>query len=207
MSFFHPSVFESQQLDTPKDERVLMSNQVDTNEIIQSLPAGNKYGLSSNDDNITKSNTKHLFRNLYGETLLTYLFFSEKNINNIQDVIKYLVHEETKFVVDKQSYNELLIVMRSIFLEYSAHPKLIETTMSVEEKNALYKKYTNEVKRLNEIVINTIVPKVVSQMIQYMGYLKDISQQPQYMERPSSNSIKGEREYRSVTDVLTGSGL
>jgi hypothetical protein len=204
---FHPSRFETQQYDTPHDKRILMTNEIQTNDIVKNLPKGNKYGLTIDDDKLSKSNTNYLFRNLYGETLLTFMFFSEKNINNVQNVIRMLVAKETGLVVDKQSVTELLIVMRSIFLEYSAHPPLIVSTMSDQQKRALHAQYTTEVSRLNTIVINTIVPKVVSQMIQYINYLKDVSEPPQYMERPMNDNIKGEREYRSITDVLTGSGL
>lgn len=203
---FHPSFFETTNKDTPSDTRELMEKNT-SEESLGELSSSHKYNLTVDDNKLSGSNTRHIFRNLYGETLLTFLFFSKKNIENIQNVIKYIIHKETNYVIDNQSVNELLIIMRSIFLEYSAHPKLIDEKMSDDEKKILLEKYTKEVARLNDIVINTIVPKVVSQMIQYINYLKDASQQPTYMDRPTNENVSGQRVYRSITEVLTGSNL
>ena len=94
--------------------------------------------------------------------------------------------------------------MRSIFLQYSAHPPLIDEKMSEQERQALFKKYTGEVDRLNRIVLNEILPNVVSQIQQYVDYLRDASQQPYYMDKPTNESVKGQKQYRSITQVLTG---
>ena len=167
---------------------------------------GGSYMFTENDNQLTGSNTRHLFKNLYGETLLTFLFFSKKNVSNIQSLIRYSVFKESGNSIDNQSVNELLIIMRSIFLDYSAHPPPITEEMSSVFKNELLKQYTKEVSRLNEIVVNTIVPKIVSQIVSYMYYLKDSS------ESPLGNSINPvnvstERKLRSITNVLTGSKL
>lgn len=209
---FHPSMFETVQPDAPKDVRTLLSirkerqNRIETADI-QALKSPGRHLLSDADRVISKSNTQHLFKNLYGETLLTYLFFSDVNVRNIQDLLKFLVHKEIGYTIDDQSTSELLIIMRSIFLEYSAHPPLIDESMTAEQKAALHKKYTTEVERLNQIVVNAIVPKVVSQLQQYLYYLRDISEQPYQMDRPKSDSVTGQRQYRSVTQVLTGGEL
>jgi cytochrome c556 len=94
--------------------------------------------------------------------------------------------------------------MRSIFLEYSSHPALISEEMSETERQILFKKYTNEVDRLNQIVVREIIPKIVSQIQQYVDYLRDASQQPYYMDKPKNESVKGQKQYRSVTQVLSG---
>ena len=209
---FHPSVFETQQAHTPEDKRSLLSVQKQRdqrlmNSNIDMLESHGSFKLTTNDDIVAESNTKHLFKNLYGETLLTSLFFSRENIENIQNLIRFVVHRETQYTIDRQSYNELLVIMRSIFLEYSAHPRLIDDTLSIEQKNALLAKYKAEVARLNEIVINTVIPKIVSQLEQYLTYLRDASQAPYQMDTPQSDSISGQRQYRSVTQVLMGGGL
>jgi hypothetical protein len=163
--------------------------------------------MGQQTQNLSGSNTRHLFKNLYGETLLTFLFFSSQNVDNIQKLVRMVVFKETQLVLDNQSTNELLIVMRSIFLEYSAHPPLIDPEMSSETKQQLYVMYTQEVSRLNEIVINAIVPKIISQLQQYLDYLRDASTQPYQTDTPQNVSIAGERQYRSVTQVLTGGEL
>jgi hypothetical protein len=209
---FHPSKFETPEADTPNGIRTLLSIREqrktklgDTD--LKKLSSPGSYNLTENDDQIAKSNTKHLFKNLYGETLLTFLFFSSHNIQNLQNLIKLIVHQHTNYVIDNQSSNELLIIMRSIFLEYSKHPKLIDESMTDEMKTKLYKQYTDEVSRLNEIVINHIVPKIVSQLQQYLDYLRDSTQPPKQLDKPISDNISGERQYRSVTQVLLGGPL
>lgn len=209
---FHPSMFETVSSDTPSEVRTLLTIREERDkrlpsDEIKNLKSPGRYLLSDEDRKISTSNTRYLFKNLYGETLLTYLFFSDRNVKNIQNLIKYLVNKETGYTVDDQSTNELLVIMRALFLEYSAHPPLIDEKMSDARKLELYKKYTTEVSRLNQIVVNAIVPKVVSQMQQYLDYLRDISRQPEQMERPKSDSVAGQRQYRSVTQLLTGGDL
>ena len=97
--------------------------------------------------------------------------------------------------------------MRALFLEYSLHPKLITEEMSPKERNELLQKYTAEVARLNMIIVNQVVPKIISQIQQYVDYLRDASEQPYYMDKPKNDSVKGQKQYRSTTQVLTGGDL
>ena len=208
---FHPSMFQGVDKDTPNEKRTLVTLREQRSKRVQyptdELVSPGKHQLTPDDTSVTTSNTKHLFKNLHEETLLTYLFFSQKNIQNLQDVIKFLVHRETKYVLDKQSVNELMIVMRSIFLEYNAHPPILNEKMDEATKDKVLVMYKNEVARLNEIVINAIVPKIISQLQQYVDYLRDAGQQPYQMEIPKSDSVQGRREYRSVTQILLGGEL
>ena len=201
----HPSMFTNGTNINLKNTRTVTQDldQKFTSDLVSS----GKYNLTVDDNKLSGSNTRHLFKNLYGETLLTFLFFSKDNINNIQDIIKMLVYKETKQLIDNQSIIELQIVMRSIFLSYNEHPKLLDPGMSTEEKTILIKQYKNEVDRLNQLVIDTVVPLIISQMQQYFDYIKDASQPRQFMPHPISDSISGTRQFRSVTSILTGSNL
>lgn len=211
-NLFHPTNYEVTSRDLPANIRTLNSVRIDreqslSNKELNKLVSPGSYNLTVDDKRLSKSNTRQLYKNLYGETLLTQMFFSEANIQNIQKLIRFLIHKETGYVIDNQSNNELLTIMRSLFLEYSAHPKLITDDMTQSERNELLKKYTEEVARLNQIVINDTVPRVASQLQQYLDYLRDASQPPKQMEPPMNVSIAGQRQYRSVTQVLLGSEL
>jgi hypothetical protein len=206
---FHQKIFQTPNSDLPIEDRTLMSIRKQraqrlTNDRVENLVSPGSFNLTPDDKRVSGSNTRALFKNLYGETPLTFAFFSSKNIENIQDLIKFVVHRETKYVIDNQSVNELMIIMRSIFLEYSLHPKLIDEKMTSQEKSELIIKYKNEVARLNQIVINAIVPKIISQIQQYLDYLRDASEQPYQMDKPKNESITGQKEYRSTTQVLFG---
>lgn len=208
-SVFHPSLFETQAADIPGDKRTLMMvtqerGQRLTADKVEKLESPGSYNFTVDDKQVSGSNTRFLFKNLYGETPLTFLFFSDKNVQNIQNILKYMVYKQNGYVIDNQSVTELLIVMRGIFLEYSFHPKLIDESMSEKEKDELKIKYTNEVKRLNQIVVDYILPKIVSQIKQYLDYLRDASEQPYYMDKPQNVSVTGQKQYRSATQVLLG---
>ena len=206
---FHPSIFEISSNDKPLDKRTLQSitkqrGQRLTSETIEKMISPGSFNFTTNDNKVSGSNTRYLFKNLYGETPLTFLFFSDKNIENIQNILRYNVYKETKYIIDNQSTNELMIIMRSLFLEYSAHPKLLDESMSDDEKRLLLEKYTIEVARLNKIVVDAILPKVVSQIQQYVDYLRDAGKQPYQMDNPKNESVQGMKQYRSATQVLFG---
>jgi hypothetical protein len=204
-SNFHPSIFETTNGDLPYNQRALFSkDQANKQELIGTPGA---YKFTIDDKNISKNNTKQVFKNQYSDTLLTQLYFSDTNIENIQQLVRYFIYKKTNIVIDKQSYNELLTIMRSIFLEYSSHPPLIEPEMSEEQKKAILPLYTKEITRLNEIVINDVVPRVESQLSQYINYIRDISELPKPIERSTNVSNAGQKQYRSVTQVLTGGQL
>lgn len=206
---FHPSIFEISSNDKPLDNRTLQSitkqrGQRLTSETVEQMISPGSFNFTIDDKKVSGSNTRYLFKNLYGETPLTFLFFSDKNIQNIQNILRYNVYKQTNYTIDNQSTNELMIIMRSLFLEYSAHPKLLDESMSDDEKRELLEKYTIEVARLNKIVIDAVLPKVISQIQQYVDYLRDSSKQPYYMDKPKNESVQGMKQYRSATQVLLG---
>lgn len=171
---------------------------------VDKLTSPGNYKFTVDDSKVSGSNTRFIFKNLYGETPLTFLFFSDKNFENIQNILKHEVYKKTGYTIDKQSLTELIIVMRSIFLEYSLHPKLIDEDTPTEIRLNLYKEYTNEVKRLNKIAVDEILPKIISQIQQYVGYLQDVNKAPYHMETPKNHSTAGMKQYRSPTQVLFG---
>lgn len=206
---FHPSQFEQ---NIPSQGRNMIQlrqerSQRLTSSTVDQLESPGTFQKTEDDKWDADSNTQFLFKNHIGETLLTQVFFSNKNIENIQKLIRFLVHRETKYVIDNQSTEELLIVMRSVFLQYSEHPALLDPRQPIEIQNKIKQQTTNEVKRLNDIVINEIYPTVVAGLKQYLQYLNDASQPYQIMDKPINDNIKGQRELRSITSVLTGNEL
>lgn len=198
----HPSFFETPDADTPGDRRTLF--QSESGSPSQVGPAG-KWQLTADDEGLSEFNT--VFRKEHSKTLLTDLFFSKSNIDNIQNLIRYIVHKESGTVIDRQSTRELLIIMRSVFLEYNKHPPLVTDGLNSEQLSSLLSQYTREVTRLNELVVNETVPRIQSQIQQYIGYIRDISKNPVPHTPPKNVNIKGDRQYRSVTQVLIGGDL
>ncbi len=111
---------------------------------------------------------------------LSDLFFSEENINALQDGIRYRVWVETdkKFVIGRQSDTELKVVMRSIYYQHAMH----------QTSDLL-----GQVRTLNAKVLDWVVPEVLSNLKQYEVYRKDASTLPVPMERAALETIKGTR--------------
>ena len=106
------------------------------------------------------------------------LFFSEGNINALQDGIRYRVWVETngKHTIGRQSDQELKIVMRSMYFQHS--------------KNT-YGDCVGQVRTLNGKVLDWVVPEVLSNLLQYSTYRKDASTLPMPLERAQLSTTKG----------------
>ena len=129
---------------------------------------------------------------LYGiqeTSTLNQLFFSKKNMEIIQNMIRYNVYErsEKKFVIGRQSDIELEIIMRSIYLQHS--PNLPD-------------KIKEQIQYLNNLVNNWCVEQIIPEVQQYIGYIKEIEFMPIPIDLPLNLSSKGSRSLRSVTTTF-----
>ena len=129
---------------------------------------------------------------LYGiqeTTKLNQLYFSKQNMNIIQDKIRYQVYinTEKKHIIGKQSDVELEIIMRSIYLQHSPN---------------LPNQIKEQIKYLNELVCNWCVEKIIPEIYQYVGYLKEVEYMPVPLEHPVNLSSKGTKNLRSVTTTF-----
>ena len=140
--------------------------------------------------NSNKTNTMYersVVKSDHCDNLLNQTFFSKGNINIIQNELRYLVHKEIGKVISSQSETELIIIMRAIFFQ---HAKNLDTNIS------------EQISELNSIVIQSILPKILSNVKQYQEYLKNKSQIPLPMDRSINVNNKGIKQLRSVTDTF-----
>ena len=114
-------------------------------------------------------------------TLLSRTFFSDGNTQILQNALRKQVHDMTNVVVEEQNVEQLQLVMRSVFLQYSRHQ-----THSAEVIRA-------QITELNAKVLAYCVPIVVSNLKQYQQYLKDVSTLPTPMEYGLATSQAGSR--------------
>ena len=148
-----------------------------------------------------------IVRSFVGTTLLTFTFFSNENVDKIQNMIRYLVHKYTSQIVGPQDYTELLVIMRSMYLQYANNPPDLQDGQSPKVQQEIKQMTTQEVLRLNKLVILDAVPRVVSGLQQQLSYLNDASQPyggNDLRIMPISTSIKGEKELRTPTQVFFG---
>ena len=106
------------------------------------------------------------FRNategLWTETILSNVFFSRDNIQLLQNGIRSGVYKKSKgqYVIGEQDCDSLKIIMRSIFLTYSANqPNNIR----------------EQIDALNQMVLNFCIQQVYGEAQGYLKYINDVS--------------------------------
>lgn len=122
-------------------------------------------------------------------SVFSLLFFSNENIAEIQRLIKYNVYQIANFRIDNQDETELLLIMRSNYLQYSKVPKN-------------QKDYTNEIARLNEIVVEQSIRTILSEITQQQKYLYDIENRPYIESYGVNDSVTGNKQIRDVSDII-----
>ena len=106
------------------------------------------------------------FRNptegLWDQTTLSVAFFSQQNINIIQNGIRAGVYKLSngQYTIGPQDCDALKIIMRSIFLQFSKNQEHDITGQIVE---------------LNDKVINYAVTQVLGEAEGYIKYMRDIN--------------------------------
>jgi hypothetical protein len=106
-------------------------------------------------------------------------FFGPINVNRIQTDLRTLVRAKTGYNIDRQSDEQLAIIMRAVYVLEARHGIDIPS----------------EIARLNAIVIGETAQQVGSGLAQYLAYLRDASQMPVPLERSVNASIKGRNTF------------
>jgi hypothetical protein len=104
-------------------------------------------------------------------TALSDAYFSRENIQILQNGIRKGVYElsNKQFVICEQNEDELKIIMRSIFLQYSRNLK-----NNIKE----------QIKNLNKLVLDYAVNQVYGETIGYMKFKYDVSTMYEPISRP-----------------------
>tara|TARA_B100001175_G_scaffold316188_1_gene329472 strand:- start:740 stop:1237 length:498 start_codon:yes stop_codon:yes gene_type:complete len=141
------------------------------------------------DENVMKNFQVEALYGIQETTTLNQAFFSRKNMDLIQDNIRYDVYMKTdkKHIIGKQSEVELEVIMRSIYLQHSPN---------------LPNQIKEQIKYLNGLVSNWCVEKIIPELYQYLGYLKEVEYMPIPIDLPINLSSKGSRSLRSVTTTF-----
>lgn len=123
----------------------------------------------------TNTNYLNSLTGNFERSKLSDLFFSKQNIQNIQNLLIKGVYEKSnsQIMIDKQPEDNIVIVMRSMYLQYS--------------KN-LDNKLNEQVNELNSYVLNFCIPKVYSEAVAYLKYKQDASNMHIPMSAPIYSS-------------------
>jgi hypothetical protein len=111
-------------------------------------------------------------------TPLNQAYFSPANVQIVQNRLRREVYERSagKYLIDEQSVDELLIVMRAMYLQYGRnHPDDIP----------------GQIDELNRIVADWSVPKIIAECSMHETYLYDIQHMPVPLQQPVKLTNKG----------------
>ena len=127
------------------------------------------YDKISHDSKIT--NYRDPLKGNWKDSSLSLAFFSAPNIQALQNGIRAGVHKLSKgqFTISPQCTDTLKIIMRSVFLSYSANKP---------DDIAL------QIQALNKIVLDYCIPQVHGEAQGYMKYLEDASTLVVPIDRP-----------------------
>lgn len=118
----------------------------------------------------------------FENTLLSKVFFSKENIQIIQNAIRAGVYKcsgEKKIVVAPQNVDNIMVVMRAKFLQFS---------------NFYEDRITEQVERLNSLVIDYCVRDVYSAAVAYLKYMEDQST----LVVPLAQPLHPDRNYKQL---------
>lgn len=115
---------------------------------------------------------------------LSKMFYDDKNISLIQKMIIHSVFKNTKgeYLIERQNPQDLMVVMMNVFSNYA--------------KN-IPDKLCQQVYELNEIVVDEVVPEIISQIKMNDVYLSDVFGLPDVLNLPKNMSSKGMKNISS----------
>jgi len=143
-------------------------------DILEKIKGGTKMVKASVLSEYNSSSISQSLEN----TPLSITFFSKNNIDKIQNDIITEVYNKSfrKYAICKQSEQELLIIMRSYYLQYGRNlPDNID----------------NQIERLNNMVIEWASNEIITNIEQYLKYKENVSTLPMPLERSQLPSQKG----------------
>ena len=125
-----------------------------------------------------KNFNEEAIKGIHSNNPISQVFFSQTNLDALQEAIRYQVYMKSckKHIIGRQSDTELKIIMRATYLD-----------------NAKHRSYDilPEVKRLNQLVLDFAVPRILQEINMYMTYKSDIDKLPDPMPRGQFASAKG----------------
>ena len=112
------------------------------------------------------------------ETPLNTLFFSDFNKNLLQRGIRQSFKNKTGIAIDYQNPDDLYGIMRMVFINNAGDH---------------FTQVNEQVKAMNEMVINSALSQIQTGVSQYIAYAEDIDSTRTLMDRPANTSTVGKK--------------
>jgi hypothetical protein len=143
---------------------------------LNTTPVGFFQDYNPNTKAIRSQLVKNIIKvNQNEESKLEEIFFSDENINLINKQIVLSVWKKTnnKYKINFQSKDKLIIVMRYVFIENA--------------KNLPYN-IKGQIYELNCNTVGEILPNIITNFEQQLGYLRDIEKRGDLPPLPQSST-------------------
>jgi hypothetical protein len=114
-------------------------------------------------------------------TPLNMAYFSPANVQIVQNKIRREVYDRSggDFLIDPQNVDELMIVMRAMYLQYCKNQPT---------------RIPEQIAELNQMVADWCVPKILAECSMHKTYLRDIQNLPVPMAHPVLITQAGTKE-------------
>lgn len=141
---------------------------------------GDKNTMKIDNNNCQLYNKKNVsdINKYYSGNCVSEIYFSQDNLELIQiGIINSVLNlSEGQYKIGKQSEQELKIIMKSFYLQYSKN-----LNFNIKE----------QVRELNTMVIRWSVDEIIKNIKQYLEYKKNVSTLPLPLEHSLLSSQKG----------------
>lgn len=119
-------------------------------------------------------------RSIQDDTPISQAYFSRRNIDNLHRQLINTVYKvsQGKYKIKRQSELQLQLIMRSIYLQNAKY-----LSCNIQQ----------QVNELNSRVISYCVPKIISEIKQFLEYKKTVNTLPQPLEHSTNLSSKGHK--------------
>lgn len=111
-------------------------------------------------------------------TPLNAAFFCRENMNAIQNSLRQQFKSESGLSIDRQNDNDLFALMRAVFIIYEQNP---------------YENVPEQVKNLNQVVVQRALEQVRTNVSQFMSYVRDMDKPIVPPPTPENTSVYGLR--------------
>jgi|TARA_B110001469_G_C9643383_1_gene324255 hypothetical protein len=137
---------------------------------------GTTYNLYENER--SPYEFKNSLKSINSENVLNRTFFSQNNIDMIQNTIINEIIKRTGYKIARQSELQLQIIMRSIFLQYAKNDPCNIKQQIID---------------LDRKVIDYSVDRIITEISQYLEYKDTINKLPTPLSHPTNLSNAGEK--------------
>ena len=136
--------------------------------------------LYTDEPGVTPSSMMERINYRHSCTPLNTVFFSQSNVDNLQAKIKADVFARSmgRFSIGKQSEADLLVIMRSYYLQYGDNAP---------------ERVSEALEDLNQRVVSYCGNSIMSEVEAYVQYRKDILDFPDPIAHPVATQVYGSR--------------